>query len=328
MKKIFVTTVALIISFVFAIICTAEKNYLNLCKNEDEIISIEVNYDSGQGKTKNRIYDEDFSYISFEKNEIRYITHYLNSMDVYDDGKKWVILDADSAKILLNKIDGTQDVLFFESGERLISNGEEYAIVNSKDADNLTRFIYALKTHELSLSGEITFTPSDWAEGYVTDAVERGYVPRLNQINYMGDVTRLEVCQLAASYLKAQGYEEKEEDNPFTDTNDSAVILLYNAGVIDGKSDTEFYPYDFITREELAKVLSNLYALTGGEKAEQTYEVAYADSNEISGWATEYVDKMSALGILKGDEKGNFNPKSNTTKEQVIITLLRMADAK
>ena len=104
--------------------------------------------------------------------------------------------------------------------------------------------------------------------------------------------------------------------------------MLYNAGIIDGKTDTEFCPYDFITREELAKVLSNMYALAGGEKAEQTYEVAYADSNEISGWAIEYVNKMSALEILKGDEKGKFNPKSNTTKEQVIITLLRMVDAK
>ena len=47
----------------------------------------------------------------------------------------------------------------------------------------------------------------------------------------------------------------------FPDVNFSGVDWLYNLGIIDGKTETEFCPYDLITREEAAKILANLYNL-------------------------------------------------------------------
>ena len=34
----------------------------------------------------------------------------------------------------------------------------------------------------------------------------------------------------------------------------------------------------------------------------------------------------SALGLMQGDENGSFKPKDNITKEQVIVTLLKLND--
>jgi len=318
MRRIIIMVIIFLLSFILVTGCSA---YAQEMRGNIKRIVIDV--------TITPIKDSPYcySYSTDDEDYIKIIEHTLKSFKYEDDGK--TINGGDIPIVNIRII--TENDMVYRCGfvfERFYDNDGKQYQVSRQDYVRILNLFYAMKTDEFMLNNEITFTPSEWAESYVTDAIEQGFVPKLNQINYTGDITRLEVCQLAASFLKANGYEEKEGDNPFADTSDPDVILLYNAGIIDGKTDTEFCPYDFITREELAKVLSNMYALAGGEKAEQTYEVAYADSNEISGWATEYVNKMSALEILKGDEKGKFNPKSNTTKEQVIITLLRMADAK
>lgn len=51
----------------------------------------------------------------------------------------------------------------------------------------------------------------------------------------------------------------KSVKNPFSDTADESVISLYNYAIINGKNENEFYPYDYITREEFAKILSGTY---------------------------------------------------------------------
>ena len=38
----------------------------------------------------------------------------------------------------------------------------------------------------------------------------------------------------------------------------------------------------------------------------------------------ESVEAVTALGLMQGDENGSFKPKDNITKEQVIVTLLKL----
>ena len=40
----------------------------------------------------------------------------------------------------------------------------------------------------------------------------------------------------------------------------------------------------------------------------------------------ESVEAVTALGLMQGDENGSFKPKDNITKEQVIVTLLKLDD--
>lgn len=54
--------------------------------------------------------------------------------------------------------------------------------------------------------------------------------------------------------------------------------------------------------------------------------VAYADAANIPAWAKAYVDKLnnSGLGILKGDDKGNFNPTNNMTRYEIAAVAVRI----
>ncbi len=50
----------------------------------------------------------------------------------------------------------------------------------------------------------------------------------------------------------------------------------------------------------------------------------YKDDNKIANWAKESVYKVQELGIMLGDETGNFNPKNPLTREEAAVIIDRM----
>ncbi len=114
------------------------------------------------------------------------------------------------------------------------------------------------------------------------------------------------------------------KENRFDDYWDKGVVLLRTLGIVDGKTDNNFCPYDLVTREEMAKILSNLWHYLNPDSEIEIKESCYKDCSEISDWAKVYVDEMSSVGILKGDYNGSFAPKRHMSKEEVVITLMRV----
>ena len=102
--------------------------------------------------------------------------------------------------------------------------------------------------------------PSFWAENEVNSAIEKGYVPEDLQDLYTTDITRLQFARLAVSFLadiKGTTVEKmtaNTADAPFSDTNDKSVAEAYALGILNGRGNGIFSPYDTITREEAAKV--------------------------------------------------------------------------
>lgn len=113
----------------------------------------------------------------------------------------------------------------------------------------------------------------------------------------------------------------------FEDTNDIAVKNLYSLGIINGKKDIDFAPYDSITREELAKILSRTYSYLYKDDVKNS-DLTYLDKDSISSYAVDDVKKVTQLGLMKGNENNEFEPQKTITKEEVIVTLLRMSDLK
>jgi hypothetical protein len=53
---------------------------------------------------------------------------------------------------------------------------------------------------------------------------------------------------------------------------------------------------------------------------------AFKDNDKISAWAIESVGQMQTSGIMGGTGNNTFSPKGAYTREQSIITLLRLYD--
>ena len=50
----------------------------------------------------------------------------------------------------------------------------------------------------------------------------------------------------------------------------------------------------------------------------------YKDESNIASWAKDAVKRVTDAGLMKGDEKGNFNPKSNLTRQEAAVILDRL----
>lgn len=267
---------------------------------------------------------QNYDYTTSSKNEITYILNYINSFTLEDDGRFLTANDVSSYSVKIYMMDGSAKKCGFSCGRFYDDSDKQYAIAR-EDYQRFLDFIHALKTEKIVLEDEVTVAPSEWAKVDIETALDEGLLPARNQINYKGKINRLEVCQLIDNLLERQGVVESQStENPFSDTTDTSVLRLYHHGMIHGKNDSEFYPYDFITREELARVLSNTYYFLNKEARSDNHNHEYADQAEISDWALGCINDMYSLKIMIGNSENEFKPHANVTKEELIITLLRI----
>lgn len=267
-----------------------------------------------------------YNYTTSSKNEIAYILNYLNNFKLEDDGKTLNSNDGSSYSIKIFMNDGSTKKCGFDSGRFYNDSNKQYAI-DCNEYQRFLDFIYALKTSKIILEDVVTFEPSEWAIEDIEKAIENGLVPSFNQINYKGKLNRLEVCQFIANFFESCGYTaDITEPNPFTDTSDKSVLALYHLKILNGKSETLFCPYDWITREEFAKILSNTYYLVKNDTTIDSKKISYKDQEKVSDWAKDSVSNMTSLGLFNGNENDEFEPQKDITKEEVIITLLRLAN--
>lgn len=176
----------------------------------------------------------------------------------------------------------------------------------------------ALMTANASFAAEPIM--SGWAVSEVTEAVRLGIADATLPNDYTGAVNRWNFCVMAYNTVKAYLY-DAESETPFSDTDDSRITALYDAGIVTGKTDTEFKPFDKLTREEAAAIMTRLVNYLKIPVNEIAF--VYDDDNEVSPWARPYIDTVSALGLMSGYEN-RFMPQNQYTIEQGIATMLRL----
>ncbi|NCB29224.1 MAG: S-layer homology domain-containing protein [Clostridia bacterium] len=171
-------------------------------------------------------------------------------------------------------------------------------------------------------------TPSGWATTDIATAVADHLVPDALQSDWQRAITRAEFCTLGTQLLTAQGYTfaALTGDSPFTDTADEAVRRMQVLGVVTGVTDTTFAPDAPITRQEAATMLyrmTNSVALPTSY-ADQRASYAFADDESIADWAKEAVTFCYRGGVMSGVGQNRFDPASNYTVEQAVLTMLRL----
>ena len=107
----------------------------------------------------------------------------------------------------------------------------------------------------------------------------------------------------------------------------NAAALL---GLIEGRGNGIFDPHGSLTRQEAAAILLRLYRLYAGEAAGDPIppEVndSFSDCREIAPWAAEAVSWAVSQGVMYGTDGGRFDPLGCYTREQCIVSLLRLME--
>jgi CubicO group peptidase (beta-lactamase class C family) len=184
-------------------------------------------------------------------------------------------------------------------------------------------FIGAAKAvFDIQLSNNPANDPSDWAQADVADAISTGLVPPGMQSAYREPTTRAEFAALAVTlYEKATGGEIAERVT-FTDTDDENVEKAAAINVVNGVGENMFAPNDPITREQAATMLARI-ADALGQPLTKT-EPTFADTSDISSYALVSVGQMQTSGVMNGTGNNTFSPNGDCTREQSIITVLRL----
>ncbi|MCL2566292.1 MAG: S-layer homology domain-containing protein [Defluviitaleaceae bacterium] len=183
-------------------------------------------------------------------------------------------------------------------------------------------------------------SPSGWAADIINEAIIVSIAPPQLIGSYTSPITRAEFTALAAALYEMVTAREIPYHMTFNDTTDINVQKMGSLGVVTGVGDGNFNPEGKLTREQAAVILARLARLLTDElpqsdlaaKFEQIAsidaqpKILYADMETISDWAYDAVRDITLLGIMSGIGENIFSPNSEYTREQSIVTIMRIYD--
>ncbi len=264
------------------------------------------------------------------------------------------ILDSEKGRIIINSEDGGVIIELTEWEERhsqrktyeTIEFPQKYTLGSiSRDVTGyvcklLPEYADDFAAYELYRAKTTYYhDPHEWAKEEIEeirrkerDAVyndvvwylmEGGWVPIIRD-----GCTREQFCIYVMNMLKACGYEEEGNiDISFKDTDNKKVLQAARLGIVNGIGNGRFAPNRPVTREAAATMLYRAAKLLGLK--ENTKNIEFSDSGEISPWAREAVNCISAMkngetAIMQGVGNNTFSPKGMYSNEQSYITMLRI----
>ena len=182
---------------------------------------------------------------------------------------------------------------------------------------------------------------ASWAYEEVIQAIENDLVPAELQNQYLVDITRADFAYLVVNLLtEVTGkdidqiiQEELGEDldelvaaYPFSDTTDANVVAANALGIITGRGDGIFDPYNEISRQEAAALLMRIGKYLGKTDVDVS-SVNFDDAGQVQTYAKEAVAYVQALGVMKGTSDTTFSPYDTYTRQQAYMTIWRLYNA-
>ena len=192
-------------------------------------------------------------------------------------------------------------------------------------------FRFNIATGEvLSDTGE---TPSSWAQESIERAGDLGLLPDPFRSGFGRNTTRAEFAAIAIA-LYEYFREPVTGRRTFTDTTDTNVEKSAYLGIVSGVGNNRFDPDSPLTREQAAVMLSNLAEALGkpfppwlmGLHPSAVLSRSMNDAGNISLWAIFEVAQVFQAGIMSGVGDNRFVPQQPYTREQSIVTIMRLYD--
>ena len=104
------------------------------------------------------------------------------------------------------------------------------------------------------------------------------------------------------------------------------IHAAYENGLVAGTGENTFHPFNNVTREQAAAIITRGLKNFYGDKVYISKEdaILFTDKNEISGWALESVEEISATGLMIGYPEGDFRPQKNITFNEMAVLLNKL----
>lgn len=166
-------------------------------------------------------------------------------------------------------------------------------------------------------------TSKHWAKHEIEKFYGKDYIGGYEDNTFRADnkITRAEFVKIFNKYfglINSSGKEFKDTKQHWAKHD---IDVAVTNGVCNGKTQTEFKPNDFITREEAAVMIAN-YKKIADINLDKLSK--YNDANKVSDWAKSSIEGNIENGYLGGYSDNTIKPKNNITRAEAVVMISRV----
>lgn len=194
---------------------------------------------------------------------------------------------------------------------------------------------FSLYTIMVNAVGFIDVASNFWAVDFIESMAAKNIIRGVGNDMYAPakNVTRAEFASLI---VRTFNLGDSTAVSNFTDVKSGdwfyeEVATAAKLGIVQGRPGGIFSPNDNITREEMAKMLSNVLTNVANKSVPAnaaTFLASFADDEQIADYAKDSVAMGARYGFFEGRPDGRFAPKDNANRAEAakLIYLLFYLD--
>ncbi|MFM9331840.1 S-layer homology domain-containing protein [Paenibacillus mesotrionivorans] len=251
----------------------------------------------------------------------------LNGRQVSDFGTSKVKVELDYS---LQPGEKPHKVIVFTWSDK----AEKLKVLKNSRYDPATKRIL-LQPHELgkfaAVHHEVAFTDLTgfgWAQEGIEALAAREAVSGIGagQFHPEGRVTRAEFVTML---MNAFDLTRTEAKSTLADVEQgswyyAALASAQELGIVQGREDGSFGIHEEISRQDMAVVLYRVIRQLEGELKQEGQNSAFADEQELAGYAREAVRFLKQTGIADGVGDGRFAPYEASSRAQAAVMIYRL----
>ncbi len=243
--------------------------------------------------------------------ELKSFTDFLNksiSYSGFDDNVRAVRVLSDGSFSPVPAV-----VKFYENGR-----GEVF--MRSK-----TNSVYAVVPKK-----NVGYTGLHWALTFINKFAKTDVIRDISAFVPDEKITRGEFIDIVVRALGL--YEVTTESSPYKDVSSGhkykdSITIAYKYKIATGYEDKTFKPDSQITRQEVAKILTNFFAL-GNFNIKKDYQInnlsRFVDKSDVGPWVMFDMALLVHNEVFAGDDFGRLNPKSNISKAEAVTVVFKV----
>lgn len=262
--------------------------------------------------------------------------HNWNKVDLTSSNHAWVEAYVDGKWIIMDPTWDSKNT--YDEGKKVHMETDFYRYFDvSQEMFSATHFVIS-RPNTFGRRGT-----ADWALPEAKEAYEYGLITA-DCLNSMPDaITRLEFCDLVMNMLSVKLAKSVEKiladknltvnSKAFTDTDYYNILAANALGIVNGKEAGKFDPYGTIKRQEAAAMLQRAAVNVLNVEKSNSDSVEFTDADTFADWGRDAINFVSASmdkngrRVMGGKEGGKFAPNDLYTKEQSVLTILRLYTA-
>jgi len=167
-----------------------------------------------------------------------------------------------------------------------------------------------------------------WASNEINVMASKGIIKGKTNELFMPNenVSRAEFAVLVSRMLKLKSDSNNVKFNDIQkdDWYYEDIALNFENGLINGRSENEFDPSGKISRQEMAKIISNILLKNNYIKSDNGILDKFIDKDEISNWAKDDIALVIREQIFKGVDSNKFGPLESVNRAQAATILYRV----